>query len=374
MKLLISGYFVETGCVGGAEHMFYNLISGLSSCDVDLVLAYADKDKLSKEFQEKIDKLERFEALQKSYWGPRFFSEQLFFNQNLGKLDATIFPNYFTPLILPQSLGKVVTVIHDVQYRHLPQYFSQKKKVWLRASHRLTIERADSVICISKSVQDDLISIYGEKIKHKLEVVHNPISWDRFELTSFTHPFNDTPYFLSVAAQYPHKNLETLVRAFSEFSKINKEFKLILVGQLTSNLVGNSAMHVDILEIINELRIEDRVIVTGYVNDEELGKLYQYAHAFLFPSVFEGFGMPPVEALGLGVPTVTTTATSLPEVTLGLCSYVEDGKDICEWESVMTDLVRNYSKFKVSDIVKETIREHYCPLLIASQYLDVCSK
>jgi glycosyltransferase involved in cell wall biosynthesis len=372
LKMYIPSYFVKTGRVGGAEHMFYNLVYGLSASAADLLLAYGSDADLSGNFLTFLQGRSDIARLRKPFAGPRFLAEQGSCFLPPERRDATLFPNYFTPPLLPARLGKVVTVIHDLQYRHFPEYFPARKRAWLRCSHRLTMERADTVVCISEVVKEDLLAVYGERFRLKLRTIHNPVCWDRFGPEGQEHPLHGRPYLLSVAAQYPHKNLPTLVRAFAQLAQRYADVQLVLVGQLFSQLAGEATRQSDIAELIASLGLQERVLVTGYVDDQRLGAWYRHASGFLFPSLFEGFGMPPVEALGLGVPTVTSRASSLPEVTLGKCAYVEKATDVDEWAAVLVDLLDRPDVYRVSAAVRASIREHYAPATIAGRYLDVC--
>ena len=372
MKVTISAHFVEKGKVGGAEHMLYNLVKGLIECNVDINILCNSKLQFDEEFVINVSKHVKFFEL--NQFNHRFITEQLScikFGKEL-KSDVILFPNYYTPLWVPKSLGKVCTVIHDFQYRHFPQYFSNKKRLALYLAHYFTCKRADKVILISEHAKSDVEKFYNTAVLKKVEVIPNPISWERFEvgLASISRNFEGVNYLLCVAAQYPHKNVKTIIHAFKDISQQFPNLKLVLVGQVSDELVGiDSNKQVNLKKIIGGMSLTTKVIITGYLDNASLGWLYQNAKLFLFPSVFEGFGMPPVEALGFGVPTITTKCASIPEVTHGFATYVNNPMDSNEWAAKITHILQNESDSAVKKEDSLQLKSFYDPKVIANKYL-----
>ncbi len=158
-----------------------------------------------------------------------------------------------------------------------------------------------------------------------------------------------------------------MVRAFANVAKKRKDLLLVLCGQLPEGLISIGKDVTGLRGLITDLGLKDRVCITGYLSDQEVGDLYHHASAFAFPSVFEGFGMPAVEALGFGLPTLTTRCTSLPEVTLGMAHYVDDPGDVEEWASRLDTLVGS-PRLPAEAI--ERIRDHYDSRTIGQLYLQ----
>ena len=204
----------------------------------------------------------------------------------LGAFDSLLFPNYFTPP--RKAAGKIVTVIHDLQYLHFPLNFSRKKRIWLRVAHELTLHRADVVVAISGFVRDDLIQHYGDRRAGKIRVIPNPVSWERLgddaSSSDMLDVIPDSPYILSVAAHYAHKNLETLIKAFAMVQRTRAEYKLVLAGQLPTHLVGVSR-HAHVTDLTQALGVAGSVLVTGHIPDATLGALYRNAALFVFLSL-----------------------------------------------------------------------------------------
>ena len=113
------------------------------------------------------------------------------------------------------------------------------------------------------------------------------------------------------------------------------------------------------------------MVETGYVDDRTLGSLYRRATVFAFPSLFEGFAMPPIEALGLGLPVLTSRATSIPEVTMGLATYLDDPRDPTETADRLGEMLDDPEAARPSTADVARVREAYDPVGIAARYRDV---
>jgi glycosyltransferase involved in cell wall biosynthesis len=369
MRIAIDASFLVPGRVGGAEHMLTNLVEGLAAtAKDDELLVLTDHP---------------WEAPARVRWQPlrgpgnRFSRSWLTLRPLLDDVDAVLFSNYFTPPIRrTRRRPRFVTVIHDLQYRHYAANFSREKRAWLRATHMATLRLADVVVAISDDVRDDVLATYGRRWARRVRTVPNPVSWSRFgPAAPSNRPEADPPYVLAVAAQYPHKNLATLVRAFAALARRpgRDDVRLVLAGQLGRNLHG-VAWYESIEDVVAESGAGDRVDVTGYVDDRRLGELYRGASVFCFPSLFEGFALPPVEALGFGLPVLTTRLTSIPEVTLGLATYLDDPLDVESMAERLGAMLDEPSRYAPSEEQALRVRETYAPSRIAERYLALLSR
>lgn len=365
----VSALFVRPGRVGGAEFMLYNLLAGLEAArDLDDQLIVFAPANLATDAFSFVSRVEVYTGRAKN----RFVQESLQLPQFVRELDAIILPNYFTPPL--RCARRQITVIHDLQYQHYPENFSRVKRMWLRATHEWSLFRSDYVVTISEFVRQDLLHRYGKRHSSKVHVIPNPIDWQRFESSpseGFEASLPEGLFVLAVAAQYAHKNLETLIRAFAQVRQAKPELKLVLAGQLSSNLIG-IRRGAALAQTIQELGLERSVVVTGHISDGDLGVLYKRACLFVFPSVFEGFGMPPVEALGMGLPVVTTQRTSLPEVTRGLAHYVEDPYDATELADKILALTEDPDRWRLPRRDVEELRAYYAPARIGRAYMELC--
>ncbi len=366
--LCISGLFLHPGRVGGTEHYFYNLLRGWPQpARVTLLLnaAYRGQyDPVVEGFAVRYIPLRR---------------SRVWYDYGLGwavpdlrKFRAVFSPNYITPLRWGLPHTRLVTTLHDLQYRHYPAYFSAYNRAVLRSAHFHTLRAASAVVVISEFVRQDVLARHGAHLADRLRVIPNPVDFGRLEgppPADWAPP--PRPYWLSVSALYAHKNTLTLVRAFRQFRKQHPEYTLVLTGQHPAQLLGEGATpyHRTLLAEIDQT---EGVVFTGYVPDAALGALYRHCAAFMFPSLFEGFGMPAVEAMGLGRPVLTTRCASLPEVTLGLAHYVDDPHDPEVLADAMSKLIGQLPVHQQSALeVAPRLRAAYAPEKIARAYLQV---
>ncbi len=370
-RLLLAAHFVYAGRVGGAEQMLYNLVRGMTALDATTIVLCGDRNNLAAGFRGQLASCAGVRLREAGGTGTRFLAEQRACLDRSLSADAILFPNYFLPPVIPRRLGRTGIVLHDLQYRHFPAYFTRRKRAWLRASQTFSIHRADRVFVISDFVRRDVLRSFGARVADKLVVAPNPISWLRFDPAGAhaQRPL-DAPYILSVAAQYAHKNLETLIRGFGELARRDAEITLVLCGQDHAALHGVGGVKVGLRPLIEELGLTRRVTLTGYLDDEALGRWYRHAALFAFPSLFEGFGMPPVEALGFGLPVLTSGLTALPETTLGLAHTVEDPRNPLAWASAMADLLHHGDAARLTSAQIARVRQTYGLAACAQRYLD----
>lgn len=381
MRIGINSLFLKPQQVGGAEFVLRGLLIGLAQIpDVDLYV-FINQDLIQWLEGLNLDKSVKFVPIK--IWCNRFISEafKLPYVVNQYKLDGLINTNYFTTWrqLLKTSC---VTIIYDLNYLHFPDLFSWQKKLWLYLMHQITLANANYTVTISNFVRQDIQQSYQAKCNVK--VIYTPILWDRLDIKEFDgqdmtinqtfqeNELIDQKFILAVANHYQHKNLATLVKAFAKIPDSLHQFKLVLVGQLPDSLVGMRRDRCDdIRQLVKDLGLGDRVYITGYICDRKLAWYYQHASLFAFPSLFEGFGMPPVEALGMGLPVLTTRCTAIPEVTMNLAEYVENPLDVNEWCDRLTEMLTNHDRYLPSHNTMQLIREAYDPVKIAQKYIDL---
>jgi glycosyltransferase involved in cell wall biosynthesis len=360
MATAVSACFVRAGRVGGAEHALYNLLDGLRavvSVSDPWSVVTAEPLQLGFDLAPLVTRPVHVPGLRN-----RVAIETLAL-PGLRGFDHWLLPNYYTPFGLR---GRVVTVIHDAQHEHFPENFSARKRAWLRAAHRYTMRRADVVVAISQFVADDLIARHGDQYAPKVRVIPNAVSFDRLApgvLPSAVPA--DREIVLCVSGGYRHKNLETLVRAFAEVAARRPDAQLVIVGQAPELLLG-ARPGVGVRGLVGELSLGDRVTILGYVSDAELGALYRAASVLAMPSLFEGFGLPVVEALGLGVPVVSTRAGSLTDVSLGLARYIDDPMNAAEMAAALIAVLAEGTRPSEADV--EHLRARYDPRAVAALY------
>ena len=173
---------------------------------------------------------------------------------------------------------------------------------------------------------------------------------------------------------------ETKKLTADEFETLGPEYERFELDEgVLVEMVPPGEEHGDVAaELVSRLRSfakEHRlgrvVVETGYVDDRTLGSLYRRATVFAFPSLFEGFAMPPIEALGLGLPVLTTRAASIPEVTMGIAAYVDDPRDPKEMADRLDAMLADPEAARPSADDVARIRDAYDPVGIATRYREV---
>lgn len=241
---------------------------------------------------------------------------RLFFG---GKNDITHFFNYIVP---PVVGGKTVVTVHDMVIKAFPETVRGRTKLLLNTGLERSMKRADRIITDSDFSKSEIIKYYPAA-RDKLRVVYCGVDTTRFfplddpaaiDAVKRQHGI-DGDYFLYLGTLEPRKNLERLVRAYALLCESHPDAPLLVLAG------GKGWLCEGLHETIQTLKMQDRVRFTEYLPGEQMCPLMNGATAFVFPSVYEGFGMPPLEAMACGVPVLTSTAASLPEV-VGDCAVL----------------------------------------------------
>lgn len=214
---------------------------------------------------------------------------ELPFEAQRWKLDVMFNPGFTAPLLCPCPN---VTVFHDLQHKRQPENFRWFDLPFWRMLLYASARRSKRLLAVSETTRDDLIRFYSLD-PAKITVAPHGVDPEFFEIGWRRRPRS---FLLAVSTLHPHKNLERLMRVFAEFTKSHVEFRLVLAGM--------RGFHAERLEALRaELGLESKVEFTGWIPREELYELFAGAHAFVYPSTFEGFGLPVLEALAAGIPS-----------------------------------------------------------------------
>ena len=245
----------------------------------------------------------------------------------LKTLDETVhYTNqHFGGISICAGLPSIITV-HDLERISFPFSKQEPLEETSLKIDAVAIKKADHIIAVSENTKKDLKK-YLEIPDEKITVVYNGVDHEVFKPNA--HPVSSSPYILYVGSERPRKNLERLLEAFVLLKKSSDfaELKLIKVGS-----PGRSdAFRQATLQKIKELGLDGEVIFVDQITDERLVEYYSSARVLIYPSLYEGFGLPVLEAMACGCPVITSNVSSLPEVGGDAAFLVNpyDIRDIC---------------------------------------------
>lgn len=300
--------------------------------------------------------------------------EQLLFPLLLKKqrLDLVHFLHFNAPIFYA---GKFIVTIHDLIISHYPAsrattlnpLIYKIKLFFYKVIIKLTALKAQKIIAVSKYTKNDIVKLL--KIDPaKITITYEGVDLPKVSLLNCeklkTELGINKNFLLYVGSAYPHKNLEKLISAFKIVEENNSNLQLVLVGQ--KNYFYNR-----LEKEINKKQLQNHIILTDYLNDDELTCLYKSAKLYVFPSLIEGFGLPPLEAQSYGLPVVSSNSTCLPEI-LGESAVYFDPDNIQTMIKaivntlnnpvLMEDLrnkgLANLKKYSWSDCASKTLREY----------------
>ena len=260
------------------------------------------------------------------------------------KVDILHSANYVTPLY---KLGfKIIVTIHDLTFILFPEKYTITKRLFYRMMIPIFVKISDKIIAISNNTKNDILKIF--KVPDKKVVViyatcsenFNNIIDENKNLEVLSKYNIDKAYMLFVGMIEPRKNIISILNAFKEMdTEINAD--LVIVGK-------KGWYFKEIEDFVTEskkLSLRNKVIFTGYVPENEMKSLFQNALFFIFPSFYEGFGLPPLQAMACGTPVITSNISSLPEVVGDAAIFIDPYKSE-ELKNAMLYLYKNFEKRK----------------------------
>lgn len=304
---------------GGNESYYRNILSNMRIPDDMTIYLIVNSDAEVYDFEDRY-KIVRFKT--KNAFFRTFF--ELPKISRMYNIDV-MHTQYFIPI---HRNCKYVCTIHDICFEHFKniftkkQYYSQKILIPYAAKH------SRKIFTVSEHAKSDIATCYGIR-KNNILVTYNAVSssfrvlnneeLDIEELKK-EYGINTDIYILSVGNLQPRKNLVRLIKAFKNIRMKNSDVQLVIVG-------NPAWRYNDILaEAISDVE-DDSIIFTGYVSDRNLIRLYNAATCFVYPSYYEGFGIPPIEAMACETPVALSNATSLPEVAGCAAIYFDPFKE-----------------------------------------------
>jgi glycosyltransferase involved in cell wall biosynthesis len=245
-----------------------------------------------------------------------------------------------TDHLLPKlSTARSVFTLHDTAYLRYPEYYLPRNRIYLRVMMPRFLRRADRVIVVSEHTRGDALRHYGLD-PVSVDVIPEGVDpWFTPEqpparIDAVRRRFELPPrYVLSVGTIQPRKNLVSLLEAFAVLRRREPDLGLVVAG-------ARGWLYESFFDRRRALGLEEAVVVTGAVSDDDLPALYAGAEVFAYPSVYEGFGLPPLEAMASGTPVVSSNATSLPEV-VGDAGVLVEPLDVDAWVTEIDRLLHD---------------------------------
>lgn len=252
-------------------------------------------------------------------WVLTGLTKRLFLNNP--KIDILFSPSHYVPLVSPV---KTVSYLMDLSFERFgndffTNYDIKQLKLWTP----LTVKKSTKVFTISEFSKSEIVSLYHtDPAKIEVlypgidrEIFHSKVPLAKQKQIRSKYNLGTSPYFLYVGTLQPRKNIIRLIRGFSELK--NPRVKLVIGGK-------KGWLYDQIFDLVKELKLTEKVIFTGFLPDEDIPALIKSSLAYVLPSLYEGFGMPPVEAQAVGVPVVVSRISSLPEAVGESAIYIED--------------------------------------------------
>lgn len=357
MRVGFDATLLRNGFFTGIEKYIINFLKTLNNTKIDFKLVIFIQNGFPKLLKSELTSLD-FVHLNSAN---RIVLDQVLIPLYAKKLNIDLlhFPA-FAPS--PFYRRKAVVTIHDATFWKYPDTVSKGGKYYYRPLLSHSIGKINHFITVSESSKSDLIN-YLKIPQNSITVTYEALDLDFQELNGRCvgneEKYSHEKYILSVGTLEPRKNIQTLISAFSILKrKYNIDHKLILTGRNGWK---------DKLEIPPD--VLNNIIFTGYVSDEELSNLYKSASVYVFPSIYEGFGFPLLEAMSSGTPIVASLTSSLPEIGGDTCEYVKDSYNPEEYAKVIFNVLNNKLKrermvasgykrvkeFSWANCVKETI-------------------
>ena len=316
-KIAINGTFSHENPTGLGVYTYELLLELLKiKCDFDFSV-YSSSANLKMLYPDKVIPVSHYTSPALRFKGHlmRLLWLQTILPFKLKRLNSTLLYSTVPEGILNPHIKQIITLqdLIPVKYPEL----NPKMKYHFYYSLPIMLKNSQAVICISENTKSDIIAYYGIKDK-PIYVIYAGLNRQQFyprENGTVKKRYGLTNYLLYIGDMRPYKNLE---RSLEAFARLNlRKFKFVIRGKKDPRFYPRIQKKID-----GFLLLKDKVVFLGYVPEEDLPYLYSEAAAFVFPSLYEGFGLPPLEAMACGCPVVVSNVASLPEVCGDAAYYV----------------------------------------------------
>ena len=245
---------------------------------------------------------------------------------------------------------KKIMVVHDLSFHHFPQYFSLQTRLWYKILNpKRELKKSDHLIAVSEFTKKDLIRTYNI-LETKITTIHEGIDEKltaNIPLQELQKKYNlPKDYFLFLATIEPRKNIKNLLQAFTHFNQTNSKVHLVLAGKTNPKIFAT---------VPKQQRKNIHFI--GFVEEQDKASLYTNAKAFIYPSLFEGFGLPLLEAMKVGTPVITSNISSMPEV-VGDAALLIDPQEPATITAAMEKVLDPSTTKKLQSKMKDQIKKY----------------
>jgi glycosyltransferase involved in cell wall biosynthesis len=303
LRIGVNALYLLPGKVGGTEIYLRSVLAALASLDsTHTFFVYRNKETGEDLTPAATNFKDRPLSVSGENRPARILYEQLLLPNHLRKDNVDILFNagFTAPLLWP---GRMVTVFHDLQYRRHPEYFRWFDLPFWRTLLPASAARSRIVVVPSEAVKADIAEFLPSALA-RTEVIPHGVEAAFSKLAVTRQPQR---FILAVSTLHPHKNLTTLLRAFAVFTDRDPGCRLVIAG-----LRGFESARIEALR--KELSLEHAVEIKGWIPRGDLHELFRTAAAFVYPSLFEGFGIPVLEAMAAGIPVACSRIPALVEV------------------------------------------------------------
>lgn len=345
----------------GSEAVFFNLTKNLARLDSEneykLFTDITDKnilEKIKKDLE--ITDKNNFEIISlptKNKFSWNFWTLSVYLRKKPVDVYLT---QYITPWFVPRKI-KIVTIIHDISFNFYPQFIKFWDLFFLKNLIPKSLKRADKIIAVSKFTQDEIIKYYKVDPK-KADWFHNAVSEDfsaqdiSEEKIRAVKKKYDLPerYILYIGTLQPRKNIPALIEAFA-LLKVELDLGLKF-NYLKLVVAGGKAHNYDKLidEVTKKNNLTEDVFFPGYINEEDKAAIMKGADVFVFPSFYEGFGMPIIEAMSLGVPTIISDIPPHKEIANNATLYFKP--------EIPGELTQKIKEIITNDMVRDSLSKN----------------
>lgn len=227
---------------------------------------------------------------------------------------------------------KEIFFVYDISWYLFPKYHPASRVLFYKLFFKICLQNSYKIVVDSISTKEDLIKFFDTP-PEKISIIYPTLPKNTM-MQKKNNMNIDFPYFLFIGTLEPRKNIESIIKAFKLIKdQKNIRHKLILCGK-------KGWMYKDIFQLISSLKLENDIIYKGYITDQEKSYLFHHAECFVFPSYYEGFGIPVLEALQSGCPVITSNVSSLPEVA-GKAGILVDPNNTDELAHAMNTIITN---------------------------------